>query len=372
MDYSDAFNISSIQLEPRLQEYVMRRKFNKDNNIEPSIPEEKEFCITPHDLKIIKRFQQGNKRIYSSSRLSKHPDLIEPDKGSFEERDNALDFKKDPRYERLKKKINSHKNAQQQIKNLEGIDEEYTVFHQSNPYDMKPQNRPQHIAKPYFDPSGMTDLSNDNDHYDNVMMDSRDLMLGPSRPHRKTNNSKNTSDIDQRKSYCYNPNRESKHPETYHHPASIGYKQRLSTNQTSVAGSMKHSRNINEIIGDMDNYNRHLTDTYDYVNDRNAEFDVDTNRAVAGGGSKSRRDNQTTYRPVPFGYGNGLPDISIEESLRGNTIDSSRKSTGFKNSFEHNFSYISKEISDPRHTVNMHPLNSRGQNKEKSNSNKSY
>ena len=57
MDYEDAFNIGSIQLEPRLQEYMRRKRFNEENDIEPNIPEEKEFCVTDHDLKIIKRYK---------------------------------------------------------------------------------------------------------------------------------------------------------------------------------------------------------------------------------------------------------------------------------------------------------------------------
>jgi hypothetical protein len=358
MDYTDAYDISSIQLEPRLQEYTRRKNFNKENNIEPAIKEEKEFDITQHDLKIIKRFQQGKKKIYSSSRMSKHPDLIEPEKGSFEDQDSELDFKKDPRYERLKKKMQSHKTAQQQIRNLEGLNEEYTIFHQSNPYDMKPQNRPQRISKPYFDSSGNGNLSNDDDQYDNIMMDSHDMMR---QPIGKNKQSKHHSE-----SYYCNPAQNSsskpKHAESYDHSANSSHKQRLSTNHAPVSGGIKHSRDIKEIIGDMDSYNHHLSDTYDYVNDRNAE--VDTGRFVSGNGSKSCRDNQTTYRSIPLGYSNGLADISIEDSLRGGITDTGRRSSGFKNPFEHQFSYISRDISDYRNTVNIHPQNSRGQNKE--------
>ena len=59
-----------------------------------------------------------------------------------------------------------------------------------------------------------------------------------------------------------------------------------------------------------------------------------------------------------------MPDVCLEDSLRGGIRDSSKKSIGFKNPFEHQFDYISKDISDYKHTVQMWPQNSRGQNKE--------
>ena len=59
-----------------------------------------------------------------------------------------------------------------------------------------------------------------------------------------------------------------------------------------------------------------------------------------------------------------MPDISLENSLRGSLRDSSKKSIGLRNSFEHSFDYISKDISDTKHTVQMRPQNTRGCNKE--------
>lgn len=357
MDYEDAFNIGSIQLEPRLQEYMRRKKFNEENDIEPTISEEKEFCVSSYDLKMIKRFNQGKKKLYTEKRLSSDPHFVRPESDGFEELDSEHDFKKDPRYKRLQKKLQSHKDAQKQIRNFEGIDEDYTIFHQTNPYDLDPEKRPQRISKPYDEPNNAFDNYDyeNNSSFDSaVMMDSRDLVLAPSRS-PKTKKSNNAYDFEQqypenRGKYCYSPNTKTKNFNTYHHPARINYKRPLTNEQ--VSGSMKHRLELKDIIGNLDTYNRHLNRTYDYVD---TEY---------GSNSKSSRETQSSYQAIPFGYGNGLPNISVEESLKGGIRDSSKKSIGFRNPFEHQFDYISKDISDYRHTVNMWPQSTRGENRE--------
>ena len=53
-----------IMLEPRLQEYIKRRKFYQDNNIKPSVSAEREFMITPRDLRAIKSYFKGQQKNY--------------------------------------------------------------------------------------------------------------------------------------------------------------------------------------------------------------------------------------------------------------------------------------------------------------------
>jgi len=372
MNYEDAFNIDSIQLEPRLQEYLRRKKFNEENNVEPPIPEEQEFCVTNHDMKIIKRYKQGKKQLYSAKRLSKDPHFVKPIENGFDDNFEA-DFKKDPRYARLQKKMQSHKDAQKQIRNFEGIDEDYEIFHQSNPYDLKPEKRPSKISKPYFDPSNEeSDEEKSFDWTDDaIMMDSRDLVLAPSRPVKSSNRvgaRENYRDYDNayivdkhRGKYCYNPNNRSGNPITHHHTPKITYKQRLSLGRERVNGGLEHSRDVSDVIGNLDSYNKHLNDTYEYVQ---SDADLDTKTFTPGTRTQTKRETPSSYQAVPFGYGNGLPDICLEDSLRGGIRDSSKRSVGFKNPFEHQFDYISEDISDYRHTVQMWPQNTRGHNKE--------
>lgn len=365
MNLDEAFDVSAIQLEPRLQEYLRRKKFNEENDIEPPIPEEQEFCITEFDMKMLKRFRQGKKKLYSSKRLAKDPHFVEPLADNFS-MSMEHDFKKDPRYKRLQKKLESHKKAQREIRNFEGIDEDYTIFHQSNPYDLKPEQKPKKISKPYDDPDN-DNSSDDEMFHGELMMDSRDLMLGRSRPIKSQNQAGARDSFDSMKisrdlsnnSYCYSPNRKSANPNSYHHPPRIAYKQYVMPQR--VDGGLEHSRNVSDIIGNLDSYNKHLNETYEYIQ---SDVDLDTKTFTPGTRTNTRREMPSCYQSVPFMYGNGLADVSLEDSLRGGIRDSSKKSVGFRNPFEHSFSYISEDISDPNHTVQMWPQNSRGQNKE--------
>jgi len=55
---------AEMSLEPRLQEYMAKKKYYIDNDIEPSVPLEKQFQITPMDIKIIKSYARGNTNVY--------------------------------------------------------------------------------------------------------------------------------------------------------------------------------------------------------------------------------------------------------------------------------------------------------------------
>jgi hypothetical protein len=387
MDFEQAFNIDSIQLEPRLQEYIRRKKFNEENDIEPQIPEEQEFCITPHDLKIIKRYKQGKKNLYTPKRLAKDPNLIKPSVNNF---DFEVDFKKDPRYQRLQKKMQSHKDAKSKISNLKGIDEDYTIFHQTNPYDLRAEKRPSRIAKPYHDPDNdnLSDPDPNDQDQGQFMMDSRDMVLGRSRPVKRHDpvgsrdlvgsrdpvhdlldpwpqtrdrylTSRTYPEQQETGKYCYNPNRKSSNPNQYNHPPKIAYNQYIMPQK--VNGGLEHRQDISDIIGNIDSYNKHLNNTYEYIRD---DADLDTKTFTPGVRTGTQREMQSGYQSIPFMYGNGLPDVTLEDSLRGGIRDTSKKSVGFKNPFEHQFNYISRDIADPDHTVNMWPQTTRGKNRE--------
>jgi len=370
MDYEQAFSTSNIQLEPRLLEYINRKTFNRENDIRPDIPEDKEFSITMEDRDIIKRYMRGRSAIYSKKRTGNKSHFVQPAPCTddfFSNKTGKNAFQNDPRFKRLQKKMESHKNARAQIANLDGIDEGYEIFHRSNPYD-DPSNpnvvRPTRIMKPYDDPSNndsdddympqntksrgiyrKTVLNNNSPEF--TMMDSRDLVLGSSKG--DANHSK----------YMYNPNTRSGGSESsYNHRSKLSYRNTLIPEK--VNGGLDHNHSIREIIGGLDEYNKHLDDTYDYID---AEVDQDTHSMRPRTRNSSIRDNYDGYKAIPYGYGGGLADISVEDSLRGGIRDSRSKSTGFRNSFEHQFDYIDSDISDPNHTVEMRPEATRGANK---------
>jgi hypothetical protein len=344
MNYEDAFNTATIQLEPRLQEYSRRKKFNKINNIRPGITEEKEFGISPADIKILN--QRGGMR---HKKYNEDQNFVKPVKFQFT--DYSEEFKKDPRSIRIQNKMNLHKKSREKIKQFEGISDDYTLLGGSNPYNT---DNERHIEKPY----NTNNEHIEKPHNNTFMLDSRDLVLNTSRPQ-------------ERSKYVYSPNERSDTFNTYHHKSKLEYKQpnafknnttrHMTLKNNIVKGNIEHSRQMTDIIGNMDTYNKHLNKTYEYVDN---SFDTDTKTFIPGSNTETQRDTCMSYNSIPFGYGNGLPDISVENSLKGGYRDSSRRTIGFKNSFENQFQYISSDISDPKHTVQMWPQNSRGQNKE--------
>jgi hypothetical protein len=370
-DYNQAFSTSNIQLEPRLQEYLNRRTFNRENDITPDIPLEQEFSITDEDKRIMKRSLRGRKHIYSKRKTGMKSHFVEAapcDDDFFTGKDA---FKKDPRYRRLQKKMASHRRAQAQIRNFEGIDEDYEIFHRSNPYDdpMNPNvKRPNKISKPYDDPNNYSDddlLAHENkagpvgiyrrrpgcDETDaSFLMDSRDLVLGSSKGER--NHAK----------YMYNPNSKRdgtrRSRSSYNHKPNIAYHQQLIPQR--VDGGLEHNHSITDIIGNLDDYNHHLEENYDYIE---AEVDQDSHAMRPSARDSSSRGQYNGYRCIPYGYGGGLADISVENSLRGGIRDSRRKTTGFWNPFEHQFDYIDSDISSPDHTVEMRPQSTRKSNR---------
>lgn len=64
-----------IMLEPRLQEYIKKKLFYKNNAIDPCISPEKEYLITSMDKKVLRDFMAGKKNIYN-----KHYDKYESSK----------------------------------------------------------------------------------------------------------------------------------------------------------------------------------------------------------------------------------------------------------------------------------------------------
>src|SRR5438309_11870462 len=59
-----------IMLEPRLQEYLKKKKFYKENDIEPCVTPEQEYQITDFDRKVLKAFLKGRKDLYNNKEFN--------------------------------------------------------------------------------------------------------------------------------------------------------------------------------------------------------------------------------------------------------------------------------------------------------------
>lgn len=57
----------NIMLEPRLQEYLKKKKYYKEMNVKPCVSPEKEYQITNRDKKMLKEFLKGDTEIYDQN-----------------------------------------------------------------------------------------------------------------------------------------------------------------------------------------------------------------------------------------------------------------------------------------------------------------
>jgi hypothetical protein len=92
-----------IMLEPRLQEYLKKRKFYKDHpEIEPCISPEQEYQISDRDRKILREFLSGITNVYNSNTVETH----EPKKNMYDRKKHfpSRAFRDDPRVPELEKR----------------------------------------------------------------------------------------------------------------------------------------------------------------------------------------------------------------------------------------------------------------------------
>ena len=57
----------NLTLEPRLQEFINKKKYYKQYNIKPPVSLEQQYYITNEDKHIILKFIRGNKNIYPNT-----------------------------------------------------------------------------------------------------------------------------------------------------------------------------------------------------------------------------------------------------------------------------------------------------------------
>lgn len=117
-------NYNSMQLEPRLREYIDKKRFYKENNIKVHNLEQ-QYRITSNDIKTIKSYIRGDSKKHNNNK-----DMIDVSNSSFP----SGDFKSDPRFERLKKKQQKHLDATTQRHNYNSISRGYDMYDNTKSY----------------------------------------------------------------------------------------------------------------------------------------------------------------------------------------------------------------------------------------------
>ena len=131
-NYSNiTYQNQELTLEPRLREYIKKKKYYKDNNIEPQIPIEKHYMISDEDKRLIKDYfknnSNNNNAVYSYENKNKYMDLVKPEKHKF----NSYNIQDDPRFLNLKKKMERDQEAIKQRNNYDSFS-----FAQQKIYDI--------------------------------------------------------------------------------------------------------------------------------------------------------------------------------------------------------------------------------------------
>ena len=331
-DFYDCSKDDDIMLDPRLSEYLKKKRYFRDNGIEMH-QLEKEFNITDKDSMRIRAYFRGDNKNYNNT---KHQDLIDPIEADFP----SSKFKKDARLDRIKKKQVMEEEASNQRKNYGLMNRGYDMYRSDRPFasaygdDFK---KSEFHPKQWFEESNRDEFdSHSNEWFQNSRDANNDW-----NPHVARDNK---------------PKKSFSKSNTYTNPRSKynGYL----PNESSISHD-PHS--IDSIIGELDSYAHKVNSPYGRLN----EMDLDHKVVLPNGNCSNRRETENNYRSVPYMSGVGNRDIDVDTFVRfGTTPSRGSKSLGYPNPIEHHFDYISDDIQNPDHVVNERGLPSRMFNKE--------
>jgi len=295
------------RIEPRLAEYYSRKKFNKKNNIEDNDQLlEKLYQITNYDIKIINDFIKTGSISAKNFENQLMCDYVEipKEKQKFESEELMNDY----RFQRLKKKYETDKNA--------------------------------NIAR--------DNISNLSRNYDNFITDYNCPENNKS-TNQSTNQSINQSKINQNSRYqtYSNPyilNKENptdvKEPWNVNIPSKIQLNQVVYDNQYN--SYQEHSPSLDNILDKTKKYKEKVDRYNDYV----------------------KPDDYTDLSKLKFEQDTSERNINVENYIKYGNPTSKAKSLGFENPVEHFFSYIDDSIQDPDHVCFDRPQMTRTMNRK--------
>jgi len=305
-----------ILLEPRLVEYIKKKKFFQENGIEVHNLE-RDFGISEIDMMRVRSHFRGDKK-----NNTKHEELINTQGIDFQS-----DLKKDKRFDRMKDKQKKTRDAQEQRYNYGLISRGFDMFRNDRPF-----------ASAYGD-----DFTKSDFHPNQWMENSRDTHV-----QKKMND--NAQNIHHNKQFSKSNVYDGKsvHPKSLYN----GY----------VRNEIRNDPNsVDTIIGELNSYTKNVNTQQ---NNQNV-MDLDYKMVMPNNRSNNKRDTENNYQAVPLMQSGGMRDIDVDTYVRfGTTPSRGAKSLGYPNPAEHYFGYVSNDMQDPKHTVMERGLPSRGFNKQ--------
>jgi hypothetical protein len=311
------------KLEPRLVEYLKKKQFYKENNIEvQNNTMEKEFNIDKNDIIKIKNFLQGKKL----KKNQIHSDMIEPTVNYFP----SEELKADSRLQKIKNKQQRDREAIEQKDNYDVMSRGYDMYRNDRKFasaygnDFKSRFNPQ-VWMNNEENSDSSEFENSNPHISNP----------------RQNTSRNNK------------------------PPSIRYKDYMTRGCNEDLASTNYS--LDSIIGKLDTYREDLDRHHKQkVNESDIDISIPSHNNNNYNYNKSnKREKENNYQAIPLMNGSKQKNVDIENYLcYGNGPSRGAKSLGYPNPAEHYFQYISNDISKPEHTVFEPGMPTRMHNKD--------
>jgi hypothetical protein len=351
-----------IMLEPRLQEYLNRKKFYNENNIKSDISLETEFQITNDDIKLIRSYMKGNTDIYNKNnnplnkktskkikikppkpdervlKTKKIDDKTPKNMGMFStENDDSYFYEVMSRSPQgpldTRDMLEKTKNFGELLINKDGIDDEsLNTYHNKRKSYVDKRNKhilsklgPVQHANMYPDSQALKYY--DNREYTKYSLGLRD---------DEVPNSKPLFEGDEWKLPFHNkkPTKKEWNPyvEYNHYPSEL----------TAQLYKKKH--------GSMPEYDLDETAELDFNN----RMIIPHNRLNS---KKSNLEEHGSYQSMPYmDYG----DAELETEIMRGMPSRTSKTFGYRNPEEHYFRYVDDDITDPNNNVLPFPRGGEG------------
>lgn len=307
-------NTNGVMLEPRLQEYLKKKKFYKSNHVDPPVSLEKQYLITDDDRHRLKQFFSGNNDMYTNT----PKELVDRDrrKAYFPSRK----FRDDPKYKKVTKPDmepvpNMGMFAPDDDGDFYEVDDE-PLDHPLDHRDM--EDRPSDEFRP------MESLLDQSPGFDDRGIN--DPRTKYARPNRASGNWSNY---------------EGRRPDR-------GF------------GEIKNPKSGNQWNPYFEyNYkpSSYGTNRYDDIPlpelSPTSTMDLENHTVIPNMQYRSQRQLPNTgYQAVPFmGQGRGCGDVDLETSLQHGMPSRTMKSYGYRNPEEHYFDYIDDTMQRPEHVI---------------------
>jgi hypothetical protein len=318
-------NNTNPKFEPRLSEYIRKKKFFEENNITPSISLEKQYSISSYDLKKIKKILYNNDNENESSDDETNPNYIEYEQTPFPSTQI-----KDKRLDRITQKNNRDKNAMIQKHNIENLVKTYDMFSRNV------------SSTTSCDFTGEFTL-------DNTINENNDLNNNIINFFERSNNNNYTS-------YNDTSNPHENIPKTSFNQYNVN-SQNDFNKQYSQYMQYNQNKNAQNSIGM--GYKKHVINN---SLQQRGHFDIDNKVNIPSTSTSKKSIIEQTYDDNSS-FGVPLRNIDYENYMKYGNLSSKSKSLGFDSVCNNHFQFVDSDIQNPSHVVNDRPVSARLENR---------